>query len=74
MDIVKFRKYECLAVGRNIPFSLKYLGEITFENVCDFIKLRVEPEGVNSFSGVFPTTQVIPISNFRPVSLLVFIL
>ena len=34
----------------------------------------MEPEVVNSFSSVFPTPQVIPVSNFRPVSLLVFIL
>ena len=36
--------------------------------------LRVEPEVVNSFSSVFPIPQVIPVSNFRPLSLLVFIL
>ena len=35
---------------------------------------RVEPEVVSSFSSVFPIPQVIPVSNFRPLSLLVFIL
>ena len=35
---------------------------------------RVEPEVVNSFSSVFPIAQVIPVSNLRPLSSLVFIL
>ena len=39
-----------------------------------FLIYRVEPEVVNSFSSVFPIPQVIPVSNFRPLSLLVFIL
>ena len=37
--------------------------------------MRVEPAGVvNSLSSLFPIPQVIPISNFRALSLLVFIL
>ena len=34
----------------------------------------MEPEGASPFSSVLPTPQAIPISNFRPLYLFVFIL
>ena len=33
----------------------------------------MKPEGVNSYNSVFPNPQVIQVSNFKPVSLLVLI-
>ena len=39
-----------------------------------FAYIRVEPDVVNPLSSIFPAPQVIHISNFRPLSLIVFIL
>ena len=46
---------------------------VKFAASLDMGETRVEPVGVNPLSNVFPNPQVIPISDFRLLSLLVFV-
>ena len=57
-----------LNMTKNTHFVRRFIENATISET------RVKPEGVNSFRGAFPVPQAIPISNFRPLSLLVCIL
>ena len=76
--VISYYRYHSIAL--DLSFYLMY-NVLKCRDINRTVNMRLftpksplEPEVVNSFSSVFPTPQVIPVSNFTPVSLLVFIL